>query len=117
MAYQKKGKKFGRKRDQRRQLFRSLARSIILHERISTTEARAKAVRPYLEKLVTRAKTDTLPNRRLLLAELHNDSATVQKLITTLGTRYAERKGGYVRILKVTPRQGSGRSSAIIEFV
>ena len=87
MAYQNRGRKFGRERDQRRQMMRSLARSIILHEKIHTTESRAKSIRPYVEKLVTKAKVDTLANRRLLLSRFNNDRATVKKLLEVLGPK------------------------------
>ena len=117
MAYQGRTRKFGRKRDQRRQLLRSLARSVILHERIVTTTARAKSVRPYVEKLVTKAAKDDLATRRLLLARFHNDAAVVKKLLDTLGPKYRDRKGGYTRIIKIEPRPGSGRDVAVIEFV
>ena len=117
MAYTNRGRKFGRKRDQRKQLLRSLLRSVILHERIHTTEARAKSIRPYIEKLVTRAKKDTLANRRLLLSRFSNDRKVTKKLLADIGPRYADRAGGYTRITKVEPKAGSGRRTAVIEFV
>lgn len=117
MAYHKRGRKFGRKRDQRRQLMRSLARSVILHERVQTTESRAKSIRPYLEKLVTKARADDLSTRRLLLSRFNNDTVVVKKLLEELGPKYKDRNGGYTRITKLEPRQGSGRSVAVIEFI
>ena len=117
MAYHKRKRKFGRTRDQRKQLMRSLARSVILHERVQTTEARAKSIRPYVEKIVTKAADNTLATRRLLLSRFNNDKAVVDKLLHTLGPKYKEQKGGYTRITKVESRQGSGRTVAVIEFV
>ncbi len=117
MAYQNTGRKFGRKQGQRRQLMRSLARSIILHKRIATTEARAKSLRPYIEKLVTRSANNDLITRRMILARFNNDKAVAKNLLDELGPKYKDRKGGYTRVIKVEPRQGSGRTAAVIEFV
>ena len=96
---------------------RSLIRSIVLHERIVTTEARAKWIRPYVEKLVTKSADSSLATRRLLLSRFNNDTVMVKKLTETLSSRYKERKGGYLRIIKVEARPGSGRTTAVIEFV
>ena len=96
---------------------RSLARSVILHERIVTTVARAKSIRPYVESSVTRAATDNLATRRLLLSQFNNDNVVVKKLVEKLGPKYKDRKGGYTRVIKVEPRPGSGRKVAVIEFV
>lgn len=117
MSYHRKERKFGRVAGQRKQLLRSLARSLILQEKIHTTVARAKSVRPVVERLVTLARSDTLATRRQLLAKMHNDRAVVKKLIEILGPKYQSRSGGYTRIAKVEPRPGSGRTEAIIEFV
>lgn len=117
MSYTKKGQKFGRKRDQRKAFIISLARSLILHEKIVTTETRAKAIRPFVEKLVTKAGDDSLPIRRHLLSNFYNDEIVVKKLLEDLGPRYKDRKGGYTRIIKVESRPGSGRTVAVIEFV
>ena len=117
MAYRKKGRKFGRERDIRNHFMRSLARSLVLHGRIQTTEARAKALRPFVEKLVTKAGDGTLPTRRLLSSRLRNDDGLVKKLMEDLGPKYRDRSGGYTRITKVEPRPGSTRTVAVIEFV
>ena len=117
MAYHKRGRKFGRTKDQRKQLMRSLARSVILHTRVQTTEARAKSIRPYLEKIITKSAVNDLPTRRLLLSRFNNDTTVVKKLLEELGPKYKDRKGGYTRITKVEPRPGSGRTVAVIEFV
>ena len=117
MAYHKTGRKFGRKRDQRNQLMRSLARSLILHERIKTTEARAKSLRPYIEKLITKAGKSGLATRRLLLSRFNNDEIVVKKMLEQIGPKYKDQGGGYTRITKVEPRPGSGRTIAIIELI
>lgn len=117
MAYTKRGRKFGRESQQRKELMRSLARSLVLHEKIKTTEARAKSLRPYIEKLVTKAQDDNLAVRRLLLSRFKNDEVVVNKLLTDLGPRYKDRSGGYTRIIKVEATPGRGRTVAIIEFV
>ncbi|MDE0243531.1 MAG: 50S ribosomal protein L17 [Candidatus Kaiserbacteria bacterium] len=117
MAYHRKQRKFGRVGQQRKQLLRSLARSVILEEKVHTTVARAKSVRPFVEKLVTTARKDDVATRRLLLARFNNDRTVVKKLIEVLGPKYKEHSGGYTRIAKVEPRPGSGRTSAVIEFV
>ena len=117
MAYTKKGRKFGREKSQREELFRALARSLVLHERIMTTEARAKSLRPFIERIITKARKNDLSTRRLLLAKFKNDNVVVSKLLDKIAPKYAERAGGYTRIIKVESRPGSGRSVAVIEFV
>lgn len=117
MAYHRKQRKFGRVKQQRNQLLRSLARSVILQEKVHTTIARAKAVRPVVEKAVTKARSGDVATRRLLLSSFQNDRVVVKKLIDVLGPKYKERSGGYTRIAKVEPRPGSGRTAAVIEFV
>ncbi len=108
-------RKFGRKTDERRALLRSLARSLVLEGKIQTTEARAKEVRPLVEKLITRGRTDTIANRRLILSRI-GDIETTQKLIKT-AEGYKGRPGGYLRIVKMAPRKGDASPMAIIEFV
>jgi large subunit ribosomal protein L17 len=108
-------RKFGRKTDERRALLRSLARSLVLEGRIQTTEARAKEIRPLVEKLVTRGRSATVANRRLLIAAL-GDEVTATKLIKT-AENYMERPGGYLRIVKMGPRKGDASPMALIEFV
>ena len=102
MAFTKKAKTFHRETGQRSALIRSLARSLVLEERISTTEAKAKALRPYIERLVSRI----------------HDKEAVKKLFGTIGPRYADRKGGYTRIVKRTLRcSNDARKLAYIAFV
>lgn len=108
-------RKFGRETNQRRALLKSLARSLVLEGHIKTTEARAKEIRPLVEKLVTRGRTDTVSNRRLLIARLGDEEA-VKKLITT-AAGYKDRQGGYLRIVKLSPRHGDASPMAVIEFV
>jgi large subunit ribosomal protein L17 len=110
-------RKFGRKRKVRTALLRSLARALILEEKIITTEAKAKSLRPYVEKLVTHAKTDSVAKRRLISSRLGNDEESTKKLFGTLGPRYAERSGGYTRIVKVGVRRGDAAVKAYIGFV
>lgn len=117
MRHSNRNKKFGRETDQRRALMRSLARALIQHETIQTTEARAKALRRFVEPLVTRAKGDTLHNRRLVEARLGNAKRSTEKLFKTIGPRYKERSGGYTRVVKMARRAGSGRDEAVIAFV
>ena len=96
---------------------RSLARSLVLEERISTTEAKAKALRPFVERLVSYAKTNSLASRRLAVAKLQ-DTAAVKKLFATIGPRYTERAGGYTRVVKRTTRgKTDARKLAYIAFV
>jgi large subunit ribosomal protein L17 len=115
--HDKKSRTFGRPANQRGALMRSLARSLVMHERISTTEAKAKELRPFMEKLVTRAKVDTVANRRLVAARIQ-DPAAVKKLFTAVGPRYKERAGGYVRIVKRATRGANdARKLAFIAFV
>ncbi|HVX90511.1 MAG TPA: 50S ribosomal protein L17 [Candidatus Paceibacterota bacterium] len=117
MRHHHKGRTLGRTKAQRDALLRSLARSLVLHERISTTEAKAKELRPFVEKLVTRAKADTVANRRVVTSRL-NDAAATKKLFTAIGPRYAKRAGGYTRIVKRTARGANdARKLAYIAFV
>jgi len=115
MRHHNKNRKFGRPTDQRRALLKSLARSLTLRGKITTTEARAKEIRPLVEKLITKGKTATLANRRALITAL-GDEQTASKLIET-AKNYTERKGGYLRIIKMGPRKSDASPMALIEFV
>ncbi len=110
-------KKLGRDTNERRALLRGLAKGLILHERINTTEAKAKAVRPVVEKLITRAKENTIANRRLLVSKLGGAENVVSKLLEVVGPHFKERAGGYTRIIKMPPRKGDNARMALIEFV
>lgn len=117
MRHHHKGRTFGRTHDQRVALMRSLMRSLIIHERIATTEAKAKELRPMIEKLVSHARVDSVANRRLVAARLGNDDEATAKLFTTIAPRYAERAGGYTRIVKRAATATDGRKQAYIAFV
>lgn len=117
MRHSVKGRAFNRPSNQRGALLRSLARSLILHEGISTTEAKAKELRPFVEKLVSTGRKDTVANRRLVASRMGNDDEIVKKIFADLAPRYAERPGGYTRIVKRAPSQTTGRENAYIAFV
>ncbi|PKB78181.1 MAG: 50S ribosomal protein L17 [SAR202 cluster bacterium Io17-Chloro-G9] len=110
------GRKLGRYRDQRIALLRGLAAELIKHERITTTLAKAKETRVVTEKLITYGKKGTLHHRRLALAKLP-DKRVVKKVFDDVAPRYAERAGGYTRIIKLGPRQGDAAPMAMIELV
>jgi large subunit ribosomal protein L17 len=107
-------RKFGRETNQRHALLRSLCRSLVLRGRIETSEAKAKEIRPLVEKMLTRGKSPTLANRRMLIGEI-GEAAT--KKLFKAAEDYKERAGGYVRIVKMGPRKGDAAKMAIIEFV
>jgi large subunit ribosomal protein L17 len=110
-------KKLGRTTSHRLAMTRNMSASLIEHERIITTVQKAKAVKPYVEKLVTLGKSPTQHNRRRAFSRLR-DKEAVQKLFEVLGPRFQERPGGYCRILKLAkPRLGDNGSRAILEFV
>ncbi len=100
--------------DHRRKLLRTLASSLVLHERIETTFANARAVRPYLEKLITKAKVQSLHVRRQLIADLTRNAAA--KTFEVLGPKYTERPGGYVRLTKLNDPK-AGLSRVVVELV
>jgi large subunit ribosomal protein L17 len=114
MKHLKTGRKFGRVKNQRTALMRSLALSLIKEEKIKTSEAKAKELRPYVEKLITKAKDNSVPNRRLIQSRLGVDS---KKLFETIAPRYKERSGGYTRIVKLGNRSSDGSPRAQIELV
>lgn len=111
----KRGRKFSRKKDQRKALLKSLARSLFLNGKIKTTEAKAKEVLKFASKLITRAKKKDLSSRRYLAKFFSKD--LVKKLVDEVGPRYAKRKGGYIRIIKLGPRKSDGAKIAIIELL
>lgn len=116
MRHRKKIKHLDRDFQARKALLKSLASSLILYEKIKTTEAKAKVLRPQVEKMITRAKENNIHNRRELLKALSARNV-VDKLLNVLGPKYKDRQGGYLRIVKIEPRQGDGAKMAIIEFV
>jgi len=109
-------RKLGRTTSHRLAMFRNMAASLIKHEQITTTLPKAKEIRPYVEKLVTLAKAGGLSNRRLALARLQDDVQLI-KLFDTIATRYADRPGGYIRIVKAGIRRSDATPMAIVEFV
>ncbi|MEO8637600.1 MAG: 50S ribosomal protein L17 [Candidatus Taylorbacteria bacterium] len=114
--HHKKNRKFGRERGQRRALLQSLASSLIEEGKITTSEAKAKELRPYVEKLITKSKNATLSNRRLVASRLGHPPL-VKKLFETTGPKYKDRKGGYTRITKLPSRVSDGSKMAMIELI
>lgn len=117
MKHHKKGRTLGRKKTQRVALLRSLARSLVLHEGITTTVARAKELRPYVERLISQAKKNDVTSRRAIASTLGGSASTVKKLHETIAPRYAKRVGGYIRITRVGRTGNRAMESARIEFV
>lgn len=109
-------RKLGRTTSHRLAMFRNMAASLIKHEQITTTLPKAREIRPYVEKLVTLAKTGGLSNRRLAHARLQDDAQLI-KLFDTIAPRYAERPGGYIRIVKAGIRRSDATPMAVVEFV
>lgn len=112
----KRGKKFGRKRDERTALMRGLAQALVLHEKITTSEAKARELRGYIEKIVTKSKKDTVNTRRMIARDFR-DAKAAKKLVSDIGPRYRARNGGYTRIIKRVPRRTDSAKMAVIEFV
>jgi len=117
MRHHNANRKFGRPANQRRALLQGLAVSLVRDEKIMTTEAKAKELRPIIEKLITKARNATLANRRLIITRLGNQETTAKKLIDVIAPKYIDQAGGYTRITKLPPRQGDASPRAIIEFV
>src|SRR6201747_2901721 len=116
MRHRVGGRKLGRTSSHRTAMFRNMAAALIKHEQITTTVAKAKELRPYVEKLVTLAKKGGLSNRRLAHSRLLDDTQ-LRKLFDVLAPRYAGREGGYIRIVKAGIRASDAAPIAIIEFV
>lgn len=116
MRHQKNKVTLDRLSSARRSLLANLAESLIIYERITTTKAKAKAVERVVEKLITTSKKKNLASRRELQRYLYTENA-VKKLVEQLSGRYAERKGGYTRVILMTPRKGDGAERAMIELV
>ena len=114
MRHGDKNRKFGREKGQRKAFLKSLARNLVVRGKILTTEARAKEIRPLVEKMVTRGKSPTIANRRLLAAAI--GVRETGKLIK-MAENYASRPGGCLRITKMGPRKGDAAKMAAIEFV
>ncbi len=116
MRHRVAGRKLQRTSAHRAAMFRNMAAALIKHEQIKTTGAKAKEIRPYVEKLITLAKKGGLSNRRLAHARLMDDTQLV-KLFDVLATRYADRNGGYIRIIKAGIRMSDASPMSIVEFV
>lgn len=115
MRHGKKNRKFGRETKQRKELLRDLAQALIINGKINTTQAKAKSLRPYIEKLITRAKNKNLASNRLLISSLGHQYA--KKLSGEIADKFTERKGGYTRVINLPSRLSDGSKRAIIQFV
>ena len=113
MAY----RKLGRDNKHRRSMLANLTKDVIMNERITTTETRAKEVRKFVDKMITYGKNGSLVSRRQALAFLQNDTDAVKKVFDELAPRYKDRNGGYTRILKTTERRGDDALMVILELV
>ncbi len=116
MRHRMAGRKLNRTSQHRQMLFRNMAQALIKHEQIITTLPKAKALRPVVEKLITLGKRGDLHARRMAYAQLRDDTMTA-KLFEVLGARYADRKGGYTRVMKAGFRYGDSAPMAVIELV
>jgi large subunit ribosomal protein L17 len=116
VRHHNQNRKFGRKNDERKALIRSLSLALIRHKKIVTTEAKAKEMRPFVEKLVTRGKDSSLADQRIMISRLGNKEG-VRKLINDIAPQYKKRTGGYTRIVKLPRRSGDASKMAMIEFV
>ena len=110
-------RKLGRESRQRRSILASLTKAVIMNESVVTTEARAKEARKFVDKMISYGKDGSLVARRKALAFLQNDTAAVKKVFDDLAPRYANRNGGYTRILKLTERRGDDALMVILELV
>ncbi len=116
MRHHSSKRKFGREKNQRNALLKSLALSLVVYNKIKTTEAKAKELRPFVEKLVTRSKSGSLSARRIIASRI-GDNEGVDVLMKELGPKYKSRMGGYTRIVKLPSRESDGAKMAVIEFV
>lgn len=116
MRHRMGGRKFGRPTDHRLAMYKNLVTDVLRYEKVTTTEAKAKEIQAMVEKLITLARDGSVHHRRLAQARV-TDPLIVEKLFTTLKDRYAERPGGYTRVVKLEPRLGDGAQMAIIMLV
>ena len=110
-------RKLGRTNKHRRSMLANLTRDVIMHEKIQTTDTRAKETRKFVDKMISYGKDGSLVARRKALAFLENDNEAVKKVFDDLAPRYAKRNGGYTRILKLTERRGDDALIVILELV
>ena len=116
MPRPRKGPSFGGSPAHSKLMMANLATDLFMHEKVSTTQAKAKAVRPLAEKLITKARKGDLHSRRIVMKTITNKEAA-HRLFTEVAPRYMDRPGGYTRITKLGPRRGDGAEEAIIELV
>lgn len=116
MRHRVAGRKLGRRTEHREAMLQGLVNQLIRHEKVTTTEAKAKEVQGLAEKMITKGRAGSLHARRLALAVL-TDKSAVSKLFDDLGPRYADRNGGYTRVTKLSPRQGDSAPMAALELV
>jgi large subunit ribosomal protein L17 len=116
MRHSNSNRKFGLKRNGRRALLKSLARELFLRGKITTTDAKARELRPYAEKLISIARVDSVASRRAIASKLGNNPI-IPKLFKTVAPKYKDRKGGYSRITKLAPRMSDGSKMAAIELI
>ena len=117
MRHHNTKRKFGRDKNQRKALLNSLALNLIVRGKIKTTEPKAKELRPFIEKLITKAKRGDMSTRRVVISKLSNRGKEVKKLFEVIVPKYMNKKGGYTRILKLGARKSDGTKMAQIEFV
>lgn len=117
MRHHNTKRKFGRDKNQRKALLNSLALNLIVRGKIKTTEPKAKELRPFIEKLITKAKKDSISTRRIITSKLSNRSKEVKKLFEVIAPKYKDKKGGYTRVLKLGQRKADGAPMAIIELI
>ena len=117
MRHKRNRHKLSRDSAHRKALMKNLSRQLIEHERIQTSQAKAKAVKPEVERMITIAKRGDLHSRRLLLSRLGQDKFIVHKLVDEIAPRYSERPGGYTRIVKLGPRRSDSTEMVYLELV
>jgi len=117
MRHHNTKRKFGRDKNQRKALLNSLALNLIVRGKIKTTEPKAKELRPFMEKLITKAKKGDMSTRRIIISKLSNRSKEVKKLFEVIAPKYKDKNGGYTRVLKLGARKADGAPMAIIELI
>jgi large subunit ribosomal protein L17 len=116
MRHRVSGRKLGRRSEHREALMNNLVSQLLRHERVTTTEAKAREVRALAEKMISKGREATLHNRRLALSVVP-DKHAVERLFNEIGPRYADRPGGYTRMVKLMPRKGDAAPMALLELV
>jgi len=117
MKHHKNFRKFGREKNQRKSFIKGLSINLIRHGKIETTLARAKEIRPYVERLVTLSKVDSVARRRLVSSRILNQELETKKVFAEYAPKYKDVNGGYLRIVKLGQRIGDGSPMAVIEFI